>query len=198
MERVAGRTSADVLVLSPPQNHLELAVKNKDDIYQLTTSLLPPTYDTRARKEHWGRFAFLCDCCLTYPTTVLPKDRNKITIWNHVDDRLVSVRTLFKTTYSDPTTRKLQESLFFAQILQKDITRFPIRSGGVAQTAVMGNQGIPNIQLLMEKTVAGFVVEDTNNGGAAASAASNAINIAAQTTGGSSTLEEVSITAAGA
>ena len=62
----------------------------------------------------------------------------------------------------------------------------------------MGNQGIPNIQLLMEKTVAGFVVEDTNNGGAAASAASNAINIAAQTTGGSSTLEEVSITAAGA
>ncbi|KAI0726820.1 hypothetical protein C8Q72DRAFT_495237 [Fomitopsis betulina] len=159
---------------------LELAVKNKDDIYQLTTSLLPPTYDTRARKEHWGRFAFL------------------ITIWNHVDDRLVSVRTLFKTMYSDPTTRKLQESLFFAQILQKDITRFPIRSGGVAQTAVVGNQGIPNIQLLMEKTVAGFVVEDTDNGGAAASAASNAINIAAQTAGGSSTLEEVSITAAGA
>ncbi|KAI0729109.1 hypothetical protein C8Q72DRAFT_952077 [Fomitopsis betulina] len=158
---------------------LELDVKNKDDIYQLTTSLLPPMYDTRARKEHWGRFAFLRDCCLTYPTMVLPKDRNKITIWNHVDDRLVSVRTLFKTTYSDP----LQESLFFAQILQKDITRFPIRSGGVAQTAVVGNQGIPNIQLLMEKTVAGFVVEDTNNGGAAASAASNAINIAAQTAG---------------
>lgn len=62
----------------------------------------------------------------------------------------------------------------------------------------MGNQGIPNIQLLMEKTVAGFVVEDTDNGGAAASAASNAINIAAQTAGGSSMLEEVSITAASA
>ncbi|KAI0369657.1 hypothetical protein BV20DRAFT_945672 [Pilatotrama ljubarskyi] len=140
---------------------IDLAIKNKDDIYQLTTALLSSMYETRARKEHWGRFAFLRDCAIQYSKCVPHGERTKRPFWVYVDEKLKEVRIAHRDGWPEPEARKLQEALFFAQILQKDIKAFKIKSGGVAQTAITGTKGVPNMQLNMEKIVAAFIVDDS-------------------------------------
>ncbi|KAI0644697.1 hypothetical protein C8Q79DRAFT_912903 [Trametes meyenii] len=154
---------ADMLtqVRSGLKSKLELdGLKKGEDIYELTKSVMG--YDVRPRKEHWGRLAFLRHCAQQHKTT-LPKgpDGKIIGFWAYVDNMLKDVRASIKNKHPiDTIARKREEANFFATILQLDVSKYPIKSGGVAQT-VYNTPDIPNLQYAMERAVVSFVVDDT-------------------------------------
>ncbi|TBU40753.1 hypothetical protein BD309DRAFT_869632 [Dichomitus squalens] len=83
---------------------LDASIKNKYDIYALTTDIL--MYDIRPREEHWARFAFLRHCVEQYQAS----GKNSKFFWPYVDERLLEIRTKLKTV--DAAERKEAETKY--------------------------------------------------------------------------------------
>ncbi|OJT07069.1 hypothetical protein TRAPUB_2101 [Trametes pubescens] len=138
---------------------IDSSIKNKADIYDLTTSLM--MYGMRAKKEHWGRFAFLRQCTLIYDR-MTPTARKRIDYWKHIDKCLLDMRQSARQDYprpEDAVARKKNETLFIAHLLECDIKDFTLKSGALART-IYPNDQLTELQYSTEKLVGGFLVND--------------------------------------
>ncbi|KAH9899979.1 hypothetical protein C8Q73DRAFT_787811 [Cubamyces lactineus] len=135
---------------------LDAGIKNKQDIYKLTTSLL--MYDMRAKIEHWGRFAFLRQCTILYNKT--PSGRRG-DYWRYIDQCLKDMRENARKDHpTDVLAQKRHESLFLTHTLDNDIKMFPIRSGALARL-VYSNDALTTLQRTTENQVSSFTVNDS-------------------------------------
>ncbi|KDQ51507.1 hypothetical protein JAAARDRAFT_50650 [Jaapia argillacea MUCL 33604] len=134
---------------------LELTVKNRLDIYTLTTGLL--AYNLQAKKEHWGQNAFLCQSTVKWQA-LSAIERKKIPFWDFVDNELKQVHSYFKKTFPDMVLRQIAKAKFFADVLAKDLTMYPSSSGDLAKK-VYTNEGLTEMQRTA-KTLAGSITPD--------------------------------------
>ncbi|KAH9920588.1 uncharacterized protein B0H18DRAFT_936500 [Fomitopsis serialis] len=107
------------------KNALELSVRNKKDIYQLTKSLM--TYDLKPTSEHWGRFAFLRACVPQFKARVTVDPETKVSFWDHVDLALDDIRKAYKHITPE-SARQLAINGFFRSILTADQIQYPMKS----------------------------------------------------------------------
>ncbi|KZP07063.1 hypothetical protein FIBSPDRAFT_763422 [Athelia psychrophila] len=68
------------------KSKIEQSIKNQLDIYSLVDNLL--IYDIHPKSAHWGRMAFLRECCATWQ---LQSGGKKGTFWEYVDKELKGV-----------------------------------------------------------------------------------------------------------
>ncbi|KAL1938696.1 hypothetical protein VTO73DRAFT_11299 [Trametes versicolor] len=137
---------------------IDTSIKNSQDIYELTHSLLRHN-DMRPKKEHWGRFAFLRQCTLKYDSIPAKKRGD---FWKHIDQCLVDARKNAQEQYprpDDATARKKHETLIIAHFLETDISGFPLKSGGHIHV-VYENEGLTELQYATEKVVGTFLADD--------------------------------------
>ncbi|TFK51165.1 hypothetical protein OE88DRAFT_1735115 [Heliocybe sulcata] len=136
------------------KDKLDLSIKNCDDIYTLVSDLM--VYGIHAKREHWGRFAFLRNCATQY-SSLTAAVKKKRSLWDFVDDELVKIRKMFKDM--DKVARALEETTFFANLLKQDTVKYPLNSGELTR-AVYSNMEISQTQRNMEEAVARFAVDD--------------------------------------
>ncbi|KAI9000497.1 hypothetical protein BD414DRAFT_404535 [Trametes punicea] len=145
---------------------LDASIKNQQDIYELTTALM--IYDMKAKKEHWGRFAFLRQCTLVYDRMPAKKRGD---FWKHIDNSLREVRKSAAEEHpTNMVSRKLHQSMFLAHLLELDINKFTLKSGSLSR-AVYKNDALTELQYSTEKLVSTFTVDDSPVGVNAQSAA---------------------------
>ncbi|CDO77553.1 hypothetical protein BN946_scf184912.g52 [Trametes cinnabarina] len=123
---------------------LDTSIKNKEDIYKLTAGIM--MYGIRPKQEHWGRFAFLA--------------KKKGDFWKYIDQSLRDVRESSHNEHpKNAVNRRMHETMFFARVLEVDISQFPIESGALTRS-VFTNEGLTDLQIDTERVVSGFAVDD--------------------------------------
>ncbi|KAI0689246.1 hypothetical protein C8T65DRAFT_731047 [Cerioporus squamosus] len=139
---------------SAMKRKIDLAVRNKQDIYSFTQSMM--SHDVRPKQAHWGRFAFLRNCAF-----IVKEEKIKMGYWKFVDMKLKQVRLTARTASPESEAgRKLSETTFFATILSRDIVRYPIKSGAVAKQTYT-NEGVTELQASIERVVGRIVLDDS-------------------------------------
>ncbi|OBZ73358.1 hypothetical protein A0H81_07155 [Grifola frondosa] len=153
------------------KSKLDLAIKNRDDLYVLTVALM--MYDMKPKYEHWGRLAFLRDCAKTWNNRSAT-DKKKLAFWDFVDGELSKLRACFKAIAGKD--RRVEEAScahdggyydrFFASLVAKDLDAYAINSGELART-IYTNESVSDLQRNIEKVVGTFMTDDIDSAAAA-------------------------------
>ncbi|KAL1938631.1 hypothetical protein VTO73DRAFT_11446 [Trametes versicolor] len=137
---------------------IDTSIKNSQDIYELTHSLLRHN-NMRPKKEHWGRFAFLRQCTVKYDSIPAKKRGD---FWKHIDQCLIDARKNAQDQYprpEDTSARKKHETLIITHFLEIDISGFPLKSGGHIRV-VYENEALTELQYTTEQVVGAFLADD--------------------------------------
>ncbi|KAH9927296.1 uncharacterized protein B0H18DRAFT_1003937 [Fomitopsis serialis] len=148
------------------RGRLDLSIKNNTDIYGLAAQVM--MYDMKAKKEHWGRLAFLRHCAVTWetlPTSKINEQGKKVKVkrpsfWAYVDSELKNIRIASAANNADEETRKENQASFFKAILNADLKTYTTSSGEYARVYRPGDLLTRN-QRLGEDIAAAFDVDDT-------------------------------------
>ncbi|KAH9946546.1 hypothetical protein B0H21DRAFT_808883 [Amylocystis lapponica] len=147
---------------SSMKSKLDMALKNKQDIYLLTTALM--MYEMRAKREHWGRVAFLRSCASSWNQLTAVK-KKATPFWDHVDQELKSVRATMNETYVSADRRRVEEAKFFADMVLRDVQTYAVTAGQL-QMAVHTNDTLTDLQRNAEQVAGTFIAENTPAGAA--------------------------------
>lgn len=148
------------------RGRLDLSIKNNLDIYGLAAQVM--MYDMKAKKEHWGRLAFLRHRAVTWdalPTSKVNSQGKSVKVkkpsfWAYVDAELRNIRIASAANNADEQTRKQNQASFFTAILDADLKTYTTSSGEYARVYRPGDSLTRN-QRVGEDIAAAFDVDDT-------------------------------------
>ncbi|TFY58531.1 hypothetical protein EVJ58_g6361 [Rhodofomes roseus] len=133
---------------------IELSIKNKDNIYQLTKTLM--THDMKVVHAHWGRFAFL-RLLTSQIKKRKKKGKKKLNFWKEIDIALLNIRTTF-APITNVEERKLAISEVFAGALKGDVAQYGESASDVAMTSYSQNE-LSLLQATTANVVESFKVD---------------------------------------
>ncbi|KAH9831857.1 uncharacterized protein C8Q71DRAFT_910524 [Rhodofomes roseus] len=134
--------------------YIELSIKNKDNIYQLTKTLM--THDMKVVHAHWGRFAFL-RLLTSQIKKRKKKGKKKLNFWKEIDIALLNIRTTF-APITNVEERKLAISEVFAGALKGDVAQYGESASDVAMTSYSQNE-LSLLQATTANVVESFKVD---------------------------------------